>query len=545
MKGTMIPVFVFLLLAPSLLAQEDIGPGKFSIEKKGYKASEGTPESIKIIRTFGHDGAVAVKLSATGGSALSAVDYKPFDQVILFADGEESKSVNIEVLSDRSLELPESILLSLSEPEGGAVLGQNPTSKVTIASINNDAVILGILFIILALVFHTSSSTDPRCVKFYKVVPSLLLVYFLPSIFTTLGIFSAHHSKLYFVASRYLLPACLVLLCLSVDIKGIKRLGFKAIIMFLTGTFGVIIGGPLALLIVGAVSPETVGGEGANAVWRGMTTVAGSWIGGGANQAAMKEVFHVGGQIFSATVTVDIIVANLWMAVLLFMAGDSDKYDAKLKADNSAIKALQTSMADYQKSISKIPTLTDLMRFCGAAFAITGLAHFCADMIGPWVKYELPTWVSEYLNLNSTFFWLVVIATLGGLTLSFTRARKWEGVGASRVGSGFLYVLVATIGMEMDLTAIFHYPGLFVVGAIWILFHGGLLILMARLIHAPLFFLAIGSQANIGGAASAPIVASAFHPSLAPVGVMLAVLGYVVGTFGAWLCGLLMQLVAG
>ena len=93
----------------------------------------------------------------------------------------------------------------------------------------------------------------------------------------------------------------------------------------------------------------------------------------------------------------------------------------------------------------------------------------------------------------------------------------------------------------MNIFSIFNNPGLFIVGIVWITIHATLMILVAKLIKAPFFFLAVGSQANIGGAASAPIIASAFHPSLAPVGVLLAVLGYAVGTYGAWLCGILMQ----
>jgi uncharacterized membrane protein len=239
---------------------------------------------------------------------------------------------------------------------------------------------------------------------------------------------------------------------------------------------------------------------------------------------------------------VDIIVANLWMAVILYMAGESDVIDKKFGADNSAIKQLQQKIADYQAQIAKLPTLTDLMKILGIGFSVTAIGHFLADLIGPWIKDTAPQ--LERLSLTSGFFWLIVIATLGGLALSFTKARQLEGVGASRVGSAFLYVLVASIGMKMDLTAIFHQPGLFVVGLIWISFHAGLLFVVTRLIKAPIFFMAVGSQANVGGAASAPIVASAFHPSLAPVGVMLAVLGYAVGTFAAWVCGLLMQGVA-
>ena len=140
---------------------------------------------------------------------------------------------------------------------------------------------------------------------------------------------------------------------------------------------------------------------------------------------------------------------------------------------------------------------------------------------------------------------MVVIVTAIGLALSFTPARKLEGVGASRIGSAALYVLVATIGMHMDIGVLFARPRLFALGLCWISVHALIMFAIAKLIRAPLFFMAVGSQANIGGAASAPVVASAFHPSLAPVGVLMAVLGYALGTYCAWLTGLMLQAIAG
>lgn len=409
--------------------------------------------------------------------------------------------------------------------------------------ITNDAVNLGILMAILAFVFVTSHSERPGWKRFYSIVPSLLVCYFLPSVLTTLGVYDPDQSQLYFVASRYLLPASLVLLTLSIDLPAILRLGPKAGIMFLTGTVGIILGGPLAILVVSYFSPETVGGAGPDAVWRGLTTVAGSWIGGGANQTAMKEVFEVGDELFSSMIAVDVIIANIWMAILLFGVGRADAIDRFLGADTSAIEDVRRSVEEYQAQVTRVPTLADLMKVLGVGFGVMGLSHFLADIIAPWLAENAPA--LERYNLTSSFFWLVVIATTAGLALSYTRARELEGVGASRVGTALLYVLIAAVGMRMDLTAVAENPGLFAVGAVWIGFHGLLLIVVAKLIRAPFFFLAVGSQANVGGAASAPIMASAFHPALATVGVLLAVLGYALGTYGAWICGQLMRVVAG
>ena len=410
--------------------------------------------------------------------------------------------------------------------------------------ITTDAVLLGLIMVMLALVFKTASSDRPFWKRFYSYVPSLLLCYFLPSLLNSLGIVSAEESSLYFVASRYLLPASLVLLTLSIDLKSIAKLGPKSVIMFSAGTVGVIIGGPLAILIVSSFSPELVGGEGADAVWRGMTTIAGSWIGGGANQAAMLEVFGASAGLFSIMVTIDIIVANVWTAVILYGAGRSEKIDEKFKADASAIADVKARIEKFQLSVMKMPKLPDTMVILGIAFGLTGLSHWLSDIIVPFVKSLPSEWELDRFSLDSGFFWIVVLATTFGLSLSFTKARNLEGVGASRLGSAMLYVLVATIGMQMDLKSIYYNYQLFMVGSIWILIHIAILLITAKIIKAPFFFTAVGSMANIGGAASAPIIASAFHPSLAPVGVLLAVLGYAVGTYGAWLCGIMMQAVA-
>ena len=407
---------------------------------------------------------------------------------------------------------------------------------------NNDAIVLGILMGILGFVFITSSSKNLFWVKFYRYIPALLLCYFIPSIFNSLGIISGDSSKLYFVASRYLLPTSLALLTISIDIHEIKKLGSKALIMFFTGTLGIIAGGPLAIMIVSQISPDTIGGSGVDAIWRGLSTVAGSWIGGGANQAAMKEVFQVNDKLFSAMVAVDVIVANIWMAMLLYGTGIVQKIDNWFQADSTSIDELKDKIESYQAQILKIPSTTDTVKVLSVGFGITAFAHFGADLIAPAILQNAPS-LSKF-SLTSRFFWLIVLSTTFAVVLSFTKARQLEGVGASRIGSVFIYILVATIGMKMNILAIFDNPGLFLVGLIWMMIHAIMLIAVAKAIRAPFFFMAVGSQANVGGAASAPIVASAFHPSLAPVGVLLAVLGYAIGTYGAWLCGVIMQAVS-
>lgn len=432
--------------------------------------------------------------------------------------------------------------------------------KDTTPLFTNDTIVFGILMIALGFIFYTSSREDGFWKKFYGVVPALFMAYFLPALFTTAGVISPEwtsisdtgevsvgSTSLYYMSSRYLLPAALVLMTLSIDLKGVFNLGPKALIMFIAGTIGIIIGGPIAVLIVGTIHPEAVGGVGADAVWRGLSTLAGSWIGGGANQTAMLEIYGYNQKLYGGMVFVDIVVANIWMAIILFGIGKSEKIDKWLKADTSAIESLKEKVSDYAKKAERNPTLTDLMILAAIAFGTVSFAHFGADLLSSFftsVVDGIPKGITRniFTFLDSSFFWMITITTIIGVLLSFTKAKSYEGAGASKFGSVFIYILVASIGMKMDLTLIFDNLWLIVIGLVWMAIHAGLMIFVAKKIRAPYFFLAVGSQANVGGAASAPIVASAFHPSLATVGVLLAVFGYAIGTVGAILCTVLMQL---
>ena len=428
--------------------------------------------------------------------------------------------------------------------------------------ITEDTIVFGLLALCLGLVFYTSSKKTGFWAKFFTYVPALFMAYLLPAVLTTLGIVSPewttlsgtgeileHKSNLYYVASRYLLPAALVLMTLSLDLKSVFNLGPKALIMFFTGTVGIIIGGPLAVFLVSIVSPESVGGAGPDAVWRGLSTLAGSWIGGGANQTAMLEIYGYNQKLYGGMVFVDIVVANVWMAILLIGIGKTEKIDKWLKADTSAIENLKAKVTKFSNEVERNPSLSDIMIMMAITFGTVAISHLGANFLAPFFEgvvsqIENPTTRNIFTFLGSSFFWMISIATTIAVALSFTKARNYEGAGASKFGSVFIYILVATIGMKMDLTMIFDNLGLVFVGLVWMTVHALLLILVAKLIRAPYFFLAVGSQANVGGAASAPIVASAFHPSLATVGVLLAVFGYAVGTVGAIACTLLMQIAA-
>lgn len=458
--------------------------------------------------------------------------------------------------------------------------------------ITNDAVIFGLLMIILAGIVTTAASNNKNWQRFYIFFPALLLCYFIPAFmhwplgliapswydlaalssyiknhyvagfpldadWKTIHAFIVEHnipaeelsafeqkSNLYFVASRYLLPASLILLTLSIDLKALKSLGFKPLLIFLTGSVGVIIGGPLAIIIVQTIAPGLIRIDSQD-LWKGLSTMAGSWIGGGANQTAMKEIYQVADNLFATIVVVDVLIANIWMGFLLYGAGITKKIDKWLKSDTTAIEQLLEKVKDYRASIERIPQTKDLMLLTGIVFGGVGISHFGADILSVYMSQFETALIKIGLNtVMEYFFWLVVIATTFGLWLSFTKMRKLEGVGASRWATVFIYMLVATIGMKMDISEIWQNIGLVLIALIWILIHALLMLIVSKLTRSPFFFMAVGSTANVGGAASAPIVATAFNPALAPVGVLLAVLGYAIGSYGGIVAAMLMQWVS-
>ena len=405
------------------------------------------------------------------------------------------------------------------------------------ALITNDIVILGLIAATLGAVFWTS--TLPGWKKFYNVVPALLLCYLLPGIYNTVGLIDGANTSLYNpVASRVLLPAALVLLTLSIDMKAILRLGPKLLAMYAAASISVMVGAVAAFLAMRVVFPEAMGGD----TWRGMTALAGSWIGGGANMMAMAEIFDVDPTTFGQFAVVDVGVGYAWMAVLIFLAGRAQAIDTRSGADTSAIDELKERMAAFKAEHGRIPSLADLMMIIGIAIGTVGLSHAIAGPLAAWFGANV-SW-AEQVSMHEPFVWIVVLCTAIGLCLSFTRARNLEGAGASTVGTLFLYFLIAAIGMQMDILDLFDRPLLFLLGVVWIAIHIVLLWMVGRLLKVPFFYFTIGSMSNIGGPASAPVVASAFHPSLAPVGALLGTLGYATGTGAAYLLGLILQSIA-
>ena len=393
----------------------------------------------------------------------------------------------------------------------------------TTALLNDPMAVFAFLAGIVALVFWLSEL--PRLRGFFEVVPPVIFVYFVPMLTTTAGI-TPSASPLYEWTVPYLLLFALLLLMVSVDLRSILRLGPMALFMVAAGTLGIVVGGPVSLLIFQSWLPADA--------WTGFAALSGSWIGGTANMVAIAESVGTSADAMGPVIVVDTVVGYGWMGILIAMVGLQRRYDKRARARTAAVEETNRRL-EALGAERRALTLRD-------AVIMIGLGMACA-VTARWLGQQLPAAGDPTIISGTT--WAVLIVVTGGLALSFTPVRKLETVGASNLGYTALYLLLAGIGAQADLRAVLDTPVYLAAGTVWIAIHVAVLLIAARIVRAPLFFVATGSMANIGGAVSAPVVAGVYHRSMAPVGLLMAVAGYILGIYGALGCAWLLAQVGG
>jgi len=395
-------------------------------------------------------------------------------------------------------------------PDASAPLLQDPMA------------VLAYLAAVLAGIFWVSRLR--RLERVFRITPPIVYVYFLPTLSSAAGIIPLA-SPTYDWIRAYMLPLALLLLMVTVDLPAILRLGWMALVMMVAGTVGIIIGGPVALATFGQwLPPDT---------WKGFAALSGSWIGGGANMVAMAQSVGASDSMLGPVIVVDTVVGYGWMGVLLFLSAWQHRFDRWNRANRGAIDDATRRLSELQADTRPLD-LPALGMILGV-----GMAGTVASV---WVGGLLPPLGSPTIISHTT--WAVLVVVTAGLALSFTPIRRLEAYGASVIGYLALYLLMASIGAQADIRAIFQTPMYLAAGALWIAIHVAVLLVVARLIRAPLFFVATGSMANVGGAASAPVVAGIYHPALAPVGLLMGVSGYILGIYGALICAWLLARVA-
>ncbi len=387
--------------------------------------------------------------------------------------------------------------------------------------IQDPTAVLVYLVSLIGLIYYVKEQNWAK--KVFDIIPPVIWVYFLPMISTTLGI-TPEQSDLYGWVKTYLLPAALIMLLLSADVRAIAKLGPKAIGTMLAGTLGIVLGGVISIAIFGAWLPADA--------WQGMGALSGSWIGGSTNMVAIGTSIGVRDELFGVMIIVDTIVGYGWMGIVIFISAFQSRLDKWNRVTNSPVDSLTEHLAT---SDNKKP---EPLTFPSLVFILVlglGLGFVCLE-----VGKMLP----DLGKVVTSFGWTVILVSLLGLGLSFTPVAKLEKQGASHVGNLFLYLLLATIGAKADLRAITEAPLFLAVGVVWISVHATILFSVGRLLKAPMFLIATSSQANIGGVVSAPIVASVYQKGMAPVGLLMGVLGNILGLYFGFLTAQLMEWVS-
>lgn len=379
------------------------------------------------------------------------------------------------------------------------------------------AILLGIEGFVLFLSSHS------RTKFLFKALPAVFWIYFLPMLASTFKILPKGHA-VYKDISLFFLPASLVLLVLSANLKQLRKLGGSAILMLLSGTLGIMLGGPITLLLFRKWLPSDI--------WMGFGALSGSWVGGSANMIAVKEGIGAPDSVFFPMVVVDSVVAYSWMGILIMLAGYQNIYDRWNRSNTQVLDALhKESFSDVNASKNSFSVKKVLIIIAVAS-------------LGAILSLHLASFIPEIKNAVTSYTWTIVLASIFGIILSFTQVKKLEYWHASEIGYVLLYFVLASIGARASLTDIASMPILIVAGFVWVLIHAGFIFAASRLLKAPMFLAAVASQANIGGTVSAPAVAAIYQPALAPVGLLLAIIGNIIGTYTGIICAQMCRFVS-
>jgi uncharacterized membrane protein len=374
--------------------------------------------------------------------------------------------------------------------------------------IQDPVLVFAYLAALVALVFQLARLPALRPV--FDRLPALVWTYFLPMLSTTAGVLPAE-SPVYRAIARYLLPASLALLLLSSELKAIARLGRTALVVMTAGMAGIMLGGIGGFFLLRPWLPPDA--------WKAVGALVATWTGGSANLVAVATALELSPELQGVLIIVDTVVAYTWMGFLISFASRQEAFDRWNGADRAAVEGVGVRLASVRDKPARPPTVADMTLMVGLAVVLTAVCLKAGALLPP---------VGQVLNANS---WPIILLTTVALLLSLTPLARLEEAGASTLGYAGFYLLLASVGAQGDLRKVVTHPQFILLGVIVILVHAILLFTALRLMRAPLFFLGAASQACVGGYASAPLVAAIYHPAMAPVGLLLAALGNVVGTY--------------
>ena len=386
--------------------------------------------------------------------------------------------------------------------------------------------VLAILCAVAAFWFLVHQATQW---KLFDYIPPLLFIYATPVILNNTGVIPGS-SPIYTGLNAYALPAFIVLMLIKVNVPAAVRIMGKGVLVMLMGTLGVVVGAVVSYVAVHRWLSEDA--------WTGIGALAGSWIGGTANMAAAAEMLNTPEELFGLAVLADNVIYIIWLPILLASKNIADKFNAWTNVPPDRL-ALMDAAAEMTSVEDRIPEMRDYVYLFAVAIAVTWIGTALASGIHSSME-GAPTWANDVFSQSTI---KILIITTIALALSVTRVSTLPN--ATNLGTALIYVFVAGMGARASLAGVAQAPAFLLGALIWIFVHGLFCVLGAKLFRVDVHSTAIASAANIGAAASAPIVAAFHRPSLVPVSVLMALLGYAIGNYVAPITGHLARIAVG
>ena len=378
---------------------------------------------------------------------------------------------------------------------------------------------LALLMVIAAFIVFTERRTKARI---FEYLPAIVIIYFVVMLFSTFGLWQKSESitMTYKTLKSDLLPAMIFLMLLHADMRQIMKLGKKMLLTFLLASVSIAIGFiGMFTLFHNAFASDS---------WKAFAALSGSWMGGTGNMVAIQGALDLPDAALGYTLLIDSVDYAIWVMILLALVPFARRFNAWSKADTSVIDEVGEHLAlkDAQR---KAIDFASLFLLLGSALLVSALSQYFGAL--------LPT--TDFL---ATTTWVVIIATFTGILFAMTPLARLSG--SSELANIMLYLIVALIASRANFAELTEAPLYILAGFVIIAIHTVIMVLFAKIFRLDLFSLGVASLANIGGVASAPILASAYSKALIPIGVLMAMMGYILGTFGGLMVGKILEVIA-
>ena len=394
------------------------------------------------------------------------------------------------------------------------------------ALISSPGGVLAVLCAVAAFWFFIEQITEW---KFFQYLPPLLFIYATPVFLNNLDVIPSG-SSVYAGLSSYVLPAFIVLMLLKVNVPAAIRIMGKGVLVMLMGTLGVIVGAVVAYVIVhGWLAPDA---------WTGFGALAGSWIGGTGNMAATSEMLNTPPEQFGLAVLADNVIYIVWLPILLASRNFAGWFNKWANVPEDRMRMMDAASEAVIEE-ERTPVMRDYVYLAAIAIGVTWVASSLASIFFNSMMQNFPS--LETLLSEST--WRILLITTIALALSVTPVSRLPNPTA--IGTAMIYIFVAGMGARASIAGFGQAPAFLLGALIWIMIHGAFCLLGAKLFRVDVHSVAIASAANIGAAASAPIVAAFHRPTLVPVSILMALLGYAMGNYLAPIAGHLARIAAG